>query len=507
MVVIGAGMGGLAAALTLTCSGFDVLVLERGERSGGKLRTVESGAGPIDCGPTVFTMRGIFDAIFAEAGTRLDDDLPLARAEILARHAWQGDPDTLDLHADIGRTAEAIGAFAGPENARGFLSFCAEARRLFDTLDTSFIRADKPDLFRLLGPAARGGLAFASAPFTSLWGALGRHFADPRLRQLFGRYATYCGSSPFASPATLMLVAHVEQTGVWLVEGGMHKLADAFERLARSRGARFRFGAEVSDIRIERGRASAVDLVGGERIEADAIVCNADCAALATGLFGDAARRAASAPRRAARSLSAVTFALRGSPEGFPLARHSVFFSPDYRAEFDDLASGRLPRDPTVYLCAQDRDDAGSTPGTPEPERLFGIVNAPATGDIHTFDASEIAQCEARTFRALGRCGLTLRPSAEPIVTTTPNDFHRRYPGTGGALYGAASHGWMASFRRSGVRSRIPGLYLCGGSVHPGPGLPMAALSGRTAAQALIRDLASMRRSHPVAMRGGMSTA
>ena len=274
VLVVGAGIGGLTAALTLACDGFDVVVVERAGAAGGKLRTVESGGARIDCGPTVLTMRGVFDAIFAHAGEHLDAHLRLTPAEILARHAWQDDPVFLDLFADVHRTADAIGSFAGASEARGYLGFCAAARALFESLDAPFMRADRPAMLRLALPAARGGMAVASAPFRTLWNALGRYFADPRLRQLFGRYATYCGSSPFASPATLMLVAHAEQTGVWLVEGGMHRLAEVIANLAAARGVTFRFDAEVSAIRLERGWARSVDLFDGERIEADAVVCN-----------------------------------------------------------------------------------------------------------------------------------------------------------------------------------------------------------------------------------------
>lgn len=507
VVVIGAGIGGLAAALTLACRGLDVTVAERADAPGGKLRTVALGDTQIDCGPTVFTMRDVFDRLFAEAGESLGDHLRLTQAEVLARHAWQNDAARLDLYADVDRSAEAIGVFAGASEARGFRAFCTQARTLFDTLDAPFIRSDKPDMMRLLAPAARAGRAFATAPFTSFWRALGSYYDDPRLRQLFGRYATYCGSSPFASPATLMLVAHVEQSGVWLVEGGMHRLATVLADLARARGVTFRFGADVARIRTEAGRASAVELADGERLEADAVVCNADCAALVQGGFGEAVRGAAAAPRPADRSLSAVTFAMQATGKGFPLSRHTVFFSPDSPAEFADLAAGRLPAEPTVYLCAQDRGAASDDAQSDGPERLFCIVNAPASGDTHSFDETEIALCRARTIRALERCGLSLDWSPGQFIATTPNDFHRRYPATGGALYGAASHGWMASFRRSGVRSRVPGLYLCGGSVHPGPGLPMAALSGRMAASAVATDFASMRRFRPAVTLGGISTA
>jgi 1-hydroxycarotenoid 3,4-desaturase len=322
------------------------------------------------------------------------------------------------------------------------------------------------------------------SPFATLWSALTQHFRDPRLLALFGRYATYCGSSPFESPATLMLIAHVEQEGVWYVDGGMHSIARALARLAEARGATFRYGAEVAEVLVEGGRASGVLLASGERIEADAVVCNADTAAFAAGLFGAAVRGAAPAVAEADRSLSAVTWCLSARCEGFPLVRHNVFFSADYRAEFEDLfAHRRLPRAPTIYVCAQDRGDHAMPPASPE--RLLVLVNAPATGGL---PEAELETCETATFAALRRAGLTV--TAEASVRTTPREFAAMFPATGGALYGRATHGWQASFLRPGARSAIPGLYLAGGGAHPGAGVPMAMMSGRLAVEALMADRA-----------------
>lgn len=504
VVVIGAGIGGLVAALLLAARGLAVTVVERGLAPGGKMREIVVGGAPIDAGPTVFTMRWVLDEILAEAGARLDDQLTLHRAETLARHAWD-DGGVLDLFADIDRSAEAIGAFAGAAEARGYRDFCARARAAYGALEHAFLRASRPSPASLVARAGLGGVRdlLSASPFALLWDALGEHFSDPRLRQLFGRYATYSGSSPFAAPATLMLIAHVEQEGVWLVEGGMHRVARVLAALAEARGATFRYGTDVTGILAERGRATGVAVATGERIQADAVVCNADAAALAAGLFGAPASRAVERGDDAVRSLSAVTWTLRARATGFPLPRHAVFFAPDYQAEFEAIfARGRLPTEPTVYVCAQDRDDAATPPDGPE--RLLILVNAPPSGDRAPPSPQEIASCEQATFARLARSGLRLEPAAAPIVTT-PAEFARMFPATGGALYGRAVHGWRASFRRPGAATRLPGLVLAGGSVHPGPGVPMAAMSGRLAAAAVLRDLASTRRSHRVAMPGGMS--
>lgn len=497
VVVIGAGIGGLVAALRLAHAGLDVTVLEQAAHPGGKMRRVAVGDTTVEAGPTVFTMRWVFEEIFSECGADLAGHVRLEPAAILARHAW-GPGERLDLFSDPAESEAAIAAIAGPRERDGYRRFRARAAEVYATLEGPFIRGERPsplDLTRRAGLSGLGDL-WRIQPFTTLWSALGEYFSDPRLRQLFGRYATYCGSSPFAAPATLMLVAHVESQGVWHVAGGLSRLAGAVADLAATQGARFRYGTPACGIAVSGGRVVGVDLADGERVAADAVICNADVAALADGLLGHAASHAAETVPASDRSLSAVTLCLKARAEGFPLARHTVFFSNDYAAEFAQIRGGRLPDDPTLYVCAQDRGDA--TVPTGRPERLLCLVNAPA----RPLSTPEIETCVTTMRRRLAASGLILTDEATP-VTTQPADFARLFPGSAGALYGRASHGWMASFKRPGARTRIPGLYLAGGSVHPGPGVPMAAQSGRIAADSLLRDRSRARAS----IRGWIATA
>jgi 1-hydroxycarotenoid 3,4-desaturase len=507
VAVVGAGVGGLVSALLLAARGLDVTLLEAGDEPGGKMRAVAVDGALIDAGPTVFTMRWVFDEILAEVGASLDELVRLRPLSVLARHAWRGLDARLDLHADAQASADAIARFASPGEGQRFLAFCAEAQRIYRRLEGPHIRSSRPSFAQMVSDLGAAGLKELAAlgPFATLWKTLGRHFRDPRLRQLFARYATYCGASPWAAPATLMLVAHVEMEGVWSIDGGMHRLAQQLAALAAARGARLRYGAAVDGIELAHGRVAALRLADGERIAADSIVFNGDADALARGLLGPgcATLRAPLAPGE--RSLSALTWAIHAHTEGFALARHNVFFDDDYASEFDDVfAHRRLPRQGTVYVCAQDRLYDGAP--APERERLLALVNAPADGDVRPFDDQEIHPCEHRSLALLQQCGLRLSITQRTqMQRRTPADFNRLYPGSGGALYGPATHGWMALFRRASAATAIPGLYLAGGSVHPGPGVPMAAMSGRLAAATLMARLDSMARSRRVRIAGGTS--
>ncbi len=501
VVVIGAGAGGLTAAIMLAAAGRQVTLLERGAAPGGKMRQVATHAGPVDAGPTVFTMRWVFEEIFAAAGTALSNHVTLQALPVLARHAWGPGP-VLDLYADLEASVDAIGRFAGLREAEGYRRFAARAQRIYSVLETPFLRAQQPGSAMALVRRAGVMDMLGIAAFSTLWRELGRYFADPRLRQMFARYSTYCGSSPYLAPATLMLVAHVERAGVWTVSGGMQALAQALADLAVSLGVDVQYGAHVAAIEVAGGRACGVRYADGAVLDAGAVVMAADAAALCAGLLGTAASRAI--PPLGDRSLSALTWAVAADTSGFALHHHNVFFGGHYQEEFDAIFQRRtLPADPTIYVCAQDR---GATDAAPDnTERLLLLVNAPASGDIIPPSAQEIATCQDRVLWRLAECGLRLTANAGPVLTG-PKEFHALFPGTGGALYGPAVHGTQASFRRPGSRTRLPGLYLAGGSSHPGAGVPMAALSGRLAAASVLDDLISARPSQMAVTPGGIST-
>ena len=499
--MIGAGVGGLAAAARLAAAGHRVTVIEAQAVPGGKMRALPSAAGPVDAGPTVMTMRPVFEDLFAACGASLAERVPMVREEMLARHFWP-DGSTLDLPADPAAARAAVERFAGPREAAAFDAFRAAARRLYEAFEAPMMQAGEPSSLELAGAVLRRPrLAADMAPHRSLAGALAARFRDPRLRQLFGRYATYVGGDPRRSPALLSLIFHSEASGVWRVEGGMHALAAALARLARDAGAEIACGDGAA--RIERdGAGGRVVRRSGAVDRFDAAVFAGDPRALAEGLLGPDV--AGSVPRAGTepRSLSAEVWAFAARAAGPELLHHNVFFAAEPEEEFAAIEAGRPPAAPTLYLCAQDRG-RGRAPA--DLERFEIIANAaPLTARSPRPEDED--RCR-KTFQILATFGLTFDPAPGAEALTLPAGFEALSPGSAGSLYGRSPHGMTAGLKRPRARTALRGLYLAGGGAHPGAGIPMAALSGAHAAAAICTDLTSTSRSPRAATGGGMSTA
>ena len=486
VVVIGAGIGGLAAALRLVSAGFDVTLCEQHSAPGGKMRVVDTPAGPVDAGPTVLTMRKVFDDLFQAANTRLDDHITFIPQEMIARHFWP-DGSSLDLFSDQTRSYEAVRSFAGLKDAEAFNLFCADTRRLFAAFDGPIMRSQRPLLPGVLGRTVLDlGLVPIISPLATLHQSLTRRFSDPRLVQLFGRYATYVGGDPYRAPAILSLIWQAEASGVWAVEGGMHRLALAITELCQTNGVRFHFDTQVDRIETGPSGVRAVLLESGARLAADTIVFNGDPRALALGHLGADAATAAKTTLTALRSLSARVWSFAAQCSGPELALHNVFFTEQPKAEFDALRDGQTPESPTLYVCAQDR--AGSNMNG-QPERFEIIANAsPLT--VSEQPEPEFDTCRRITFKTLERFGQRFAPEPGEGALTTPAGFERLFPGSAGSLYGQSPHGMMSTFRRPQAQTSVPGLYMVGGGVHPGAGVPMAALSAQHAVEAITQDRA-----------------
>jgi phytoene desaturase len=481
VVVVGAGVGGLAAAARLASAGHRVTVCEQAEHVGGKLGLVERDGFRFDTGPSLLTMPHVFADLFAATGARLTDVLELEPLEPLARYRF---PDGTilgasgDLEVMTDRLDEALGAGAGADWRR----FVARAERMWQAVRGPFLESPLRGARDLARYALRASDLVAVAPHRSLRDLGRRYLRDPRLRMLLDRYATYAGSDPRRAPAALATVPYVEQAyGGWYVKGGLYRLGEAIAERAAERGAVLRTNTDVAAIEQAGGRVAGVRLADGERLRADVVVANADAA----HVYGDlvAGPQAQAARRRLARatpSLSGFVLLLgvRGDTPG--LAHHNVLFPADYDAEFDALF-GPAPQpvpDPTLYVAVP--PDPAVAP--PAHEAWFVLVNAPRQGQVD-WDAPGLAQGYGdRLLDLLAARGLDVRERVVVRETITPADLERRTRAVGGAIYGTSSNGARAGFLRPANRSPVAGLFLVGGSSHPGGGLPLVALSARIVA-------------------------
>jgi phytoene desaturase len=475
VLVIGAGIGGLSAAIVLASHGVEVLVVEARDQVGGKAgeETVDGVA--FDTGPSLLTLTEAFDRVLAHADTRLEAEVVLRVPDPAFRYLFP-DGTELDMRPTVEDSLQAVEAAWGSTARRELTTFLDSSRAIWEVAAPPFIFDKAPGLHTLSTMGWRAIPALLKVDgLRSMRSAIRSTVKTPQLRWMLERFATYNGSDPRQAPATLNCIAHVELAlGGFGVQGGIHRLAEALAEVARRQGAEIRLSRPVRGL-----RTGAVDL-HAETIEADAIVVNAD-----VGWVLEQLGSGGGLPRSIEASTSGWTAVLRTPRAARPA--HTVVFPQDYGREFEDLFDrARPPRDPTVYVCAQEPCHGRS--GWADDEALFVMANAPAEPPGGSQDETWTA-LKAEVLATLDRAGLA-RSTDEVVWERSPKGLAAAFPASRGALYGAASNSRTAAFSRPPNRlPGHPGIFLASGSAHPGGGLPLCALSGLQAALAALEDL------------------
>lgn len=485
VVVVGGGVGGLAAAARLASTGHQVTLCEQAPAVGGKLgeRVITTAAGTFrfDTGPSLLTMPWVLEKLFRETGDPLETVLDLVQLDPVARYRF-ADGTSLDVCADHERLCRRLDEILGGSAAGDWDRLWQRAGRIWTATAVPFLQS----------PVSAASLAAQLVQLRDLatvapWATLRRlgksYLRDARLRMLLDRYATYTGSDPRRAPAALAAVPYAELAfGGWYVTGGLRRIADALLARCAEVGVVVRIGTDVRSIEVGGGGVSGVTLADGERLPADVVVANADATHVYTDLIdapGQARRL-----RRATPSLSGfvLLLGLRGRTPG--LAARTVLFPADYDAEFDSVfgSPARPADDPTIYLSVP--DDSAVRPGGHE--GWFVLVNAPRHGPgAGAVDWAAPGRADAyaqHLLDLLARRGLDIRDRLLFTQVRTPADLERDTRAVGGAIYGTSSNGLRAAFLRPANRSGVPGLFLVGGSAHPGGGLPLVMLSAQIVA-------------------------
>lgn len=474
--IIGAGVGGMCTAIRLAVRGYAVTVFEANDYVGGKLTAFEQDGYRFDAGPSLFTMPQYLEDLFALAGKKFSEYCPYMRLDPVT-HYFFPDCTRLTAHADPTAFAREMEDKLGIPAAQVAKRLQHSARLYGCTADLFLHHSlHKPGTYTLsrLMKAAKG--AGSLGLFTTMHRANEQALGDPRAVQLFDRYATYNGSDPYQAPGTLNIIPHLEfNVGAYLPERGMHAITEALHRLATELGVQFRMGERAEAILHDKQAATGIRTAKGE-YPFDLVVSNMDIVPTYRRLLPDlkAPERTLQQPR----SSSALIF-YWGMTRSFPeLDVHNIFFSADYRHEFDCLfRQGTLCDDPTVYINITSKKVKGDAPEGGE--NWFVMVNAPNnTGqDWET----QIAKAKEDILRKLtDMLGADIRPLIATEAILDPRSIESKTGSYLGALYGSSSNNRMAAFLRHANFSRqLDNLYFCGGSVHPGGGIPLCVLSAK----------------------------
>jgi phytoene desaturase len=488
VVVIGAGMGGLASAARLAKRGHKVSIYEASGYAGGKCRTEWIDGYAFDTGPSLLTLPAVYRDLFLKTGKRLEHLLKLTPVDPAFTYIFHDGARVTFPNLSHNKTVDAIRESFGAEAADSWHALMLRAEKMWEASRESFIEGElKSPIGLLKRPNFLSDLRTIS-PLTSLRDLTRSYTANPYLQKIVDRYATYTGSDPRKVPAVLLTIAFVEEAfGAWHIEGGLGKLASTLESRVRELGADIHFNSRVREINVDRGTATGVILESGEEVLADVVIANADAELVYNSLIP--ASRKTAGPRRALRkatpSLSgfSLLLGLRGKSD---LGHHTVFFPEDYDDEFDAIFKRKEPvPDPAIYIC-NPGDSQMLT--SPQSESWFVLINAPRHDPESGFDwrAPGVAhEYKEHIINLMESKGLDVRSRLDLCEVRTPADLEARTNAPGGSIYGTSSNGARSAFLRAKNRSPITNLYCVGGSTHPGGGLPLVGISAEIVAEAV----------------------
>jgi phytoene desaturase len=488
VVVIGAGMGGMATAARLAKKGYRVQVFEASDRHGGKCRTEWINGYAFDTGPSLLTLPAVYRDLFQRTGDVLGRVVELKAVDPSFDYRFHDGTSVKFANLSRKKTLEAISDSYGADASKEWDQIMRRAEAMWDVSREPFIESELTSIASLLKRRSLIKDVFVIAPWKSIRGLA---IKSLHLRKILDRYATYSGSDPRVAPAVLSSIAFVEEAfGAWHITGGIGKLGDALYQRCLDRGVTFKFNSRVAEITHHEGSVTGVALTDGRIISATTVIANADAGMIYSKLIKSpppSVRKAARAISKMEPSLAGFSLLLGLRPSNEPrLEHHTVLFPENYDQEFESIFSKKVPvDDPTIYICAPHDETMVEKKGH---EAWFVLVNAPRHG-VDAFDWSNRDFANQYAQKIIDRIesrGIAIRNRLELLEIRTPADLEMSVLAPGGSIYGTSSNGSRSAFNRAKNRSPLKGLYCVGGSAHPGGGLPLVGLSAEIVAQAII---------------------
>ena len=483
IIVIGAGLGGLSAALSLRQAGYNVEIFERNAQIGGKLNLHQEDGYTFDLGPSILTLPHIFERLFTRSGRRMSDYFTIRPI----RPHWRNffpDGIKIDLYPEPDRMAtEARKVGEPPKNIERFLEYSAQ---LFDLTNAGYFEQGL-DNWRDFGRCYGHGKFLQFDLLRSMHGAVASHFRTRYFRDIFDYFIKYVGSSAYRAPAFLNSIPTIQfRHDLWYVEGGLYNIARGLQRLVDELGIPIRLGCEITEIRREGGRVTGV-VANGEFHSADVIVSNMEVVPAYRELLGEDEAFVRRLDKKFEPSCSGLVIDLGLDCQYPQLAHHNFFFSADQRAHFDTVfRKHALPDDPTIYVVAASKTDPSVAPAGCDCLKI--LPHLPHISDTAPITREEYARYKEVVLAKLERMGL--RDLRQRIVVQhfwTPLDLREQYRSNRGSIYGVVSDRWKNfGFKAPKQSSRCENLFFVGGSVNPGGGMPMVVLCGQNVAKKIV---------------------
>ena len=490
IAVIGSGLGGLGAAVTLAARGYSVEVFEKNPWLGGKAAVLEESGFRFDMGPTILIQPSVLRRIFAEAGRQLEDYIPMVRLDPQWRCFFE-DGLVLDLENNLGEMASSLDKLK-PGMGEGFLRFQHLSQQLHSISDRFFFWKPVGSMRDTLDIKGAFSLAVLKDVLRmrlghTVAGTIRDFISDERVAQMLDHYTQYVGSSPEASPAILCAIGHMQsEEGIWYPIGGTRAVPEALVKLGKELDVRYHTSVEIEHIIVDQGKVRGIRVADGDALHFDAVVSNEDAVRTYRELLDHATGERFEKERSYEPACSGVVLYLGLNKRYDHLAHHCFVFSRDAKEEFHHIYDlGQLAPDPTCYLASTTRTEAATAPEGGD--ALYILVHTPYLRPEHDWNEMFPRYRQVILDKLKRTAGM---PDIEERIVferaLTPVDIHERYKVLNGAIYGLASHGkWTGAFKPSNERRDPEGLFLAGGAAHPGPGMPMVLMSGWIAADAL----------------------
>lgn len=486
IAVIGAGLGGLSAAARLANSGFEVHLYEKNSSAGGKASELYEQGFRFDTGPSLLTMPFVLEELFSNCNENISDFLRFKKLGIICRYFYN-DNSIIDAYSDIDRFGNEISAKTSDDD-EALKNFFNYSKTIYDLTAELFLFNSPLNYKTFLNTKALRTLfnIHKIDSFRTVHNAVSSFFKDKKLVQLFDRYATYNGSNPYEAPATLNIIPYVEFfPGAFLPEGGIYSITKALVKLCEKKGVHLHYNSNVARILLKDKTAIGV-LVNGESIFFDKIISNADVNITFQNLLNGINTLESKRYRKLKPSLSGVVFYWAMNRKYEMLETHNIIFSEDYKKEFCELTKLKcIPSEPTIYIYISSKINPKDAPAGKE--NWFVMINTPYDNGQNWEE--EIAEARKRVINKINdRLGIKIEEDILYEKILTPITLEQKTAAYRGSIYGISSDSRASAFLRQQNKSKsIKNLYFCGGSAHPGGGIPLVVLSGKIVSD-IIKD-------------------